>query len=466
MTRTIFFTGATGFLGQRVLPALIAQGWHLRVLVRDADRAKDLPGEVEICVGDLTDPSSYHGALDGVETVLHLGALTGKASKQEHERINRQATKQLITSCAEQGVRQFLFVSSIAAGYADKSFYPYAEAKARAEQDLVASGLHYTILRPTLILGRGSPISDALDTLAGLPVVPLPQKGGPVSVQPVSVEDVTRGIVEVLKRNAFDREILDFGGPDVVSMKELLRTIAQLHFGREPRVMKLPLRLVQWPLAMLEPLARAVMPATAGQFAVFGNDSTIAENWLVTALQPQMTRLRDQIGSASQNDDMGDDGNAVPHGPETSPADAQTEARTLCRHMTGKEPGDAAVRHYANALNELDMGCEGGRFDQLTLSLARRGGIGLWLADGFCGLLHRHGTLRRRQVLCAAILENEAGTYQSFDGSPDIGAVRAFLRLAWVGIVSVTALLAGAVFLLPLRFWLGRTRPTSSGSSQ
>ena len=460
MTGTIFLTGATGFVGQRLVPVLITKGWRLRVLLRDAKQAAAFPDQVEICVGDLTDPASYLSALDGVDAVVHLGALTGKASRQDHERINRRATKDLISACSEKGIKRFLFVSTIAAGYADKSFYPYSEAKAQAEQELAASELTYTVLRPTLVLGPDSPIADALGTLAGLPVVPLPQKGTDVSVQPIAVQDVARGIAEVLDRDAFDRETLDLGGPEVVSMRDLLGRIAQLHFGRSPRFLKLPLRLVQWPLALLEPVARNVMPATAGQFAVFGNNSTIADNWLVQTLQPEMAKLDDQIGKPPPKDNDGTHG--VADAPRTAPQGARAEAETLGKHMSGLSPSSAAIAHYAKALETLGLDREGSRFDQLTLSLARRGGLRLWLVDGYCGLFHRHGVLRRRQVLCAAILENDVQTHRSFDDAPNIGAGGAFVRLAAVGLMSVMATLAGALVLMPTRIWLGRSKPAAA----
>lgn len=455
MTRTLFLTGATGFVGHHLLPRLASLGWRLKILSRNPAHFGDLPQNTEIVPGDLNDAESYKTALAGVDTVLHLAALTGKASKAEHDRVNRQATGDLAAAGKAAGVTRFLFISSIAAGYEDKAFYPYAAAKAAAEHDLSSSGLNYTILRPTLVMGPGSPVGSSLAALAGLPVIPFPRRGKAVSVQPVDVTDLCRAIITVLEQDRFEGDILDVGGPDAVPMKELLGRIAAARSGRQPSVLGLPLRLVQWPLAALEPLLRPVLPATAGQFAVFGNSSTARANWLTDALTADMIGLDTMIQDLTGPRGTGDDGNiSSPDPRKTGPEEARQEAENLGRHMTGLPVGADAAAHYIQALQAHDLETEGTRFDSVTLACARKGGLALRIADAFAGFACRRGMLRRRQVLLAAILENAHGTYQAFDAVPDKGALHAVMRLLASGSAAAVLTLFSLVFLVPVRAWL------------
>ena len=141
MPRTILVTGGSGFVGQIFLPLIANEKeWIIRVLVRHPKPVTGVLFGADIVVGDLADPASYKRALTGVDTVIHLGALTGKASAAQHHRVNNTATQDLIKECEDAGVTEFLFVSSIAAGYKDTLFYPYAKSKIAAESALSTDG--------------------------------------------------------------------------------------------------------------------------------------------------------------------------------------------------------------------------------------------------------------------------------------------------------------------------------------
>ncbi len=453
MSRTVFITGATGFVGRVLLWRLkrSGEGIQIRLLVRDASKLSEVPAGFDLIEGDLTRPETYRHALDGVDTVIHLAAQTGKASPKEHERLNRRATKDLIEAAQQASADHFIFVSTIAAGYSDKAYYPYAVAKAASETDLRDSGLAYTILRPTLVFGPESPVLSSLMTLANLPIAPLPSRGPAVDVQPIDVADVARAIIAVLNKRPETNETLELGGPDRLTMRALLEQLALFKSGKRPKVLGLPLRLIQWPLALLEPIARPFMPFTAGQFAVFGNTSAAQPNWLTSELAPQMVDLREMLVRASNEDQAPGNDAPTQRAPTTPEATAKTEAQTLARHMCGRPPSEALVAHYTNALKKRGLDGEGSRFDRLTLSLARRGGPLLSMVDSYCGLFHRRGILRRRQVLLASLLENEAATHAAFDDAFSKGPTRAFLRLAGSGIASGLFTLSGVITLLPAR---------------
>jgi nucleoside-diphosphate-sugar epimerase len=147
------------------------------LLRRPTEQGDDLARGPDFIVGDLCDEETYKSRLEGVDTVIHLAALTGKAAPPEYERTNFEGTKILLRACKEAGVRRFLHLSTIAAGYPDQRYFTYAQTKARAETLVRESGIPYIIIRPTVVIGSGSPIWRSLSSIAKLPVVPLPNEG-------------------------------------------------------------------------------------------------------------------------------------------------------------------------------------------------------------------------------------------------------------------------------------------------
>jgi NADH dehydrogenase len=174
-------------------------------------------------------------------------------------------------------VPRFLFVSSVAAGFADRRYYSYADAKRRAEAAVSASSLDTLIVRPTMVLGPGSTLGAGLRRLALLPA-PVVFGAGTTLVQPIHVDDLAQLLVATLASpRAWDRQILTIGGRDVVNIEELLRRFRTTVVADHPRWLHVPMEPLRTMLGLLEPLLRALMPLTAGQLATFANDGVADE---------------------------------------------------------------------------------------------------------------------------------------------------------------------------------------------
>ncbi len=268
----VLVTGATGFIGQRVVPRLVDLGHDVTVLVRNEDVAG-----VKSVRGDLERSESYVDALSDIDAVVHLAALTGKAPAARHERVNFEAAAELFERCKVAGIKRFVFASTVAVAYPEKKSYPYARAKESAEKALLQSGLSAVILRPTLVLGPGSPIQEALSKLAGLPVTPL-FGNGKTRVQPVHVDDVADAFVRALSEETWVGQTIGIGGPTVLSFDELMNAVRQ-NIGKNPGpLVHLPAGLVQGGLSLIEPILLPVLPLTAGQIYAFRYDSTVADS--------------------------------------------------------------------------------------------------------------------------------------------------------------------------------------------
>jgi NADH dehydrogenase len=281
---TIAVTGAAGFLGRRVLGALKARGDRVVAIDRVA---KPVEGEDATWVtADLLDPSSYEAALAGVECVLHLAAITGKAPPAAYRRVNVEATEALLGAAKRAGVRRFVLVSSIAVAFPDRRHYPYADSKAAAEALVRDSGLAWTIVRPTMILGSGSPIQAALAKLATLPVSPMFGSGKRL-VQPVDVSDVARLLAALAHEPDAAGATVEVGGPTSYTLNELYARL-RAHDGAagSVRLVHLPVGPIRALLALVEAPLLPVLPLTAGQLASFVNDSVAAPHPLMDKLLP------------------------------------------------------------------------------------------------------------------------------------------------------------------------------------
>ncbi len=467
MTEVVFITGAGGFVGRSLVPLLLgATNRRIKTLHRQpvVDGAAREAGP-EVIAGDLLEPSGWRGALDGVDTVIHLAALTGRAAPAAYERANVEATRNLLDACKAAGVRRFLYVSTIAAGYADQSYYPYARTKARAETLVRDSGLDFTIIRPTLVLGADSPIWLTLCKIAALPVIPLPQKSRPVAVQPVHVDDVVRGIALVLDSGRFQGENFDLGGPDPLPFAEFLSEIHRALCAKPARIFAVPLAPIQLMLALMEPVLRPLMPVTAGQLAVFANDSTASPNWLLDELRDGTATTAQTIARLTDPPPKGPGASRIgsPTSPPTRPLtdDARRILEAECalfgRYLIGMSPNAYVTAKYlgAAAAHGLAFDADLAPFDRAMLSVARKGRMFTRWADAYSAILHRGGALRRKLVALAAILEHAPPTSEAFDRPRGNGPVGALLALFLHGAGFGLSLIAGALIFLPIRLVRG-----------
>jgi NADH dehydrogenase len=267
MPGSLFLTGATGYVGRHLLPRLAGR----RVYCLGRTRPAALPGHAEFLAADLSEGAAYAPALRDCDTVLHLAAATGKARPEEYFRVNAEGTRRLVDECRRAGVPRFLYVSTIAAKFRDQRRYYYAQSKRQAEEIVAASGLAYLIVRPTMVMGKGAPVLEGLRRLAAAPVIPV-FGNGRARVQPVSVDDLAAFLSAVPQDWLFDNQTVELGGPEVVSIEDLL---LKLRGARAP-VVHLPAGGIAATLGVLERFLLPLLPFTAGQIASFVNDGTAA----------------------------------------------------------------------------------------------------------------------------------------------------------------------------------------------
>lgn len=195
-------TGATGFIGRRLVPALAAKGYRVRLLLR-RDPALDEWRDVEpqVVAGDLRDPAARAQLVENVDAVVHLAGLIKAARRSEFFAINREAALEL-ARITRQRVPQahFMLVSTIAAREPALSDYT---ASKRAGEDAVReiAGTNATILRPTAVYGPGDRETLAFFQLARHAHVPL-LGGAEARATLIHVDDLAQLIIALLARQA------------------------------------------------------------------------------------------------------------------------------------------------------------------------------------------------------------------------------------------------------------------------
>ena len=229
----VFLTGATGFVGGYILRELIRQGHTARCLVRDErDPLSEGGAPVEKVVGDVTDPDSLSGKLDGCDAVIHLvGIIEEQPSRgATFEAVHVEGTIHVARAAQEAGIGRFIHMS--ANGAAPDGVSEYQTTKWRAEQYVKNAGFeHWTIFRPAIVFGDAGDQPEFASRLARTLVAPfpiLPVFGdGTYQLQPISVEEVATAFVQTLDREAAHGRTFCTAGKESLAYITILNSITQ-----------------------------------------------------------------------------------------------------------------------------------------------------------------------------------------------------------------------------------------------
>ena len=269
----VFVTGATGFVGRAVIQAVRQEGHVVRCLVRRGSEP-DLHGfeAIERVEGDILDPpATLEADIGGCDTVIHLVGIIRehKTRAITFERLHHLGTLNVLEASARAGARRFLHMSAL--GTRANARSRYHQTKWAAEEAVRASGLAWTIFRPSVIFGPGDGLVSMLSQMVRrLPVVPVIGDGRQ-RLQPVAVEHVALGFARAVKAEASVKHVYDVAGPDAVSMVELLQMIgAAMHRN---------VRVARFPMGLMRPMTRALhrtpsFPVSPDQLLMLEEDNT------------------------------------------------------------------------------------------------------------------------------------------------------------------------------------------------
>lgn len=227
----ILLAGATNFIGQAVLQHLRLEGYEVRILLEPSLESPYLPPgrPTDVSVASLTDARSVRSAMVGVERVIHAGRGYSYA-RNDQVWVEAEGARTLAEAARDAGVQRFLYMSHLGADRL--SAYPAMRAKAAAEDHLMKSGVPHTILRPALVYGAGDSFTSiAAALMRRLPFI-LPVPGRPDTlVQPLWVDELSVAVHWALEDASLVGRTIEIGGPEILSMEEIVDLI-QMRLGK------------------------------------------------------------------------------------------------------------------------------------------------------------------------------------------------------------------------------------------
>lgn len=248
----ILITGATGFIGRRLVAALRDNGHRVIAASRHAGTR---PDEISADFTRDLDQAKWIPRLAGVDVVVNAVGIIRERGQQTFENIHTRAPRALFAACVTAGVKRVIQVSALGA---ERGRTGYFMSKHAADEYLAALPLSWTIVQPSLIFGAGGASASLFALLASLPVIPLPG-GGHQRIQPIHIDDAIRAIREIIENAAMTRRRVALAGPAPVSLKDFLQRLrARMQLPRA-RFISIPAAMMRASAAVAELLPGSLL---------------------------------------------------------------------------------------------------------------------------------------------------------------------------------------------------------------
>lgn len=298
-SRVVAVAGGTGFVGGAIARELAERGFRVVVLShRPTARRGDRPAEAfEHRRADVTQPDTLAAALEGVEVLsislaFRNSPIEAPRRGRTFERVDADGTVALVNAAKAAGVRRLVYISG--AGAAPDASRHWFRAKWRAEEAVRTSGIPYTIFRPSWIYGPGDrSLNRFLGFVRWLPFVP--QIGnGRQRLAPVFVADMGALVADSLESAAAENATLEVGGPETLTMDEVIRAALRISARRRP-ILHAPVVLMKALTAPLTLLPSPPMTPAAIDFIV--QSAPVDTEPLSRLLPRRMTPLREGLAT-------------------------------------------------------------------------------------------------------------------------------------------------------------------------
>ena len=228
----ILVTGATGFIGERLVRELVAEGHDVRALTRRPEQY-DAPGTP--VSGDVGDAASLAEPLDGVEIAYYL-----VHSLDDEDFVSKDAemARSFAKAAAEAGVRQIVYMGGL--GDEDSDLSDHLRSRREVEKLLGETGVPVTTLRAAIVVGHGGISWEITRQLAqNLPAMVVP-RWAKTKTQPISIDDVVRYLAGVAGREEAIGRTYEVGGTDQLTYVDMLRRAGRALHGRRLPVVTVP----------------------------------------------------------------------------------------------------------------------------------------------------------------------------------------------------------------------------------
>jgi len=293
---TVLVCGGTGFIGSHIVRRFLKRGHKVLVMTRNPEQARGkVPAGVDLRPGDTADTASLERAMTGVDTVVAAVQFPNhpveKPSKgHTYLQVDGEGTARLVAAAQKSGVQRFIYLSG--AGTRPGRSEPWFVAKNMAEKAVRESGMAYTIIRPSWVYGPEDRSLNKFATFARvLPFIPV-IGNGKTKVQPVHVDDVAEAIAASLETPAAHNKVYELGGPQELSMDEIITTMLRTMGKRKPLIHHPVwfMKLVTAPLVLLP-----TPPLSPGAVDFVMMEETVDSTGLLQDLRIKLTPLAEGL---------------------------------------------------------------------------------------------------------------------------------------------------------------------------
>jgi NADH dehydrogenase len=274
----VFLAGGTGFVGGHLRKALLAEGHTIRLLVHR--RGDGFGPGVEIVEGDATEPSAWGDKVTGCDAVINLIGIIREYPGRgiTFDKLHIQATRALVDAAKAAGVERYLQMSAL--GTRPDAVSLYHRTKYQAEEYVRASGLRYTIFRPSLIFGPKDAfvnmIADQIRTLPAVPVI----GDGSYRLQPIHADDVARCYTMALALPETAGKTYELCGTDCLTYDQMVDTIGWVMGHSKVTTVHNPLLLMKLVVPFMQKLP--FFPLTMDQLTMLLEESVCDSEWRST----------------------------------------------------------------------------------------------------------------------------------------------------------------------------------------
>jgi uncharacterized protein YbjT (DUF2867 family) len=244
---TVLVAGATGFVGSRLVPRLVEQGFTVRGMTRNPDRYRG--GDEGVVRGDLDDPATLPDALAGVDVAIYL---VHALDQPDFERRDAAAARAFAAAAAQAGVRQIVYLGGLGAD--TERLSPHLRSRREVEEILGEVGVPVTVLRAAIVVGAGGVSWELTRQLVkNLPAMVVPRWVS-TRTQPIALDDVVRYLAGVIDHPDALGRVFEIGGAEQLTYLEMLQVAAELSKGSRVPIVRVPVltpRLSSYWLALV-----------------------------------------------------------------------------------------------------------------------------------------------------------------------------------------------------------------------
>ena len=296
----IAITGASGYIGVHLSHFLKDKKAEFKGIIKNGTSIDDITvlkkGSIPYELVDFFNEDSLYKALAGVDTIIHLIGSIYRPKNMSMENLHKDITATLMRAAKRRGVKKIIYVSALGSG--TDAVSDYHKTKALAEEEIKRSNIPYVILRPSLIFGKlygrrnSKLIARLAQSIQNLPFIPL-IGSGKNKLQPLFIMDLVSCIEKSLSPSIKNITI-ELGGPKVMTLEEIAKTIARSLGHENKPVLRLP-KPVAAGLAFVMERVCAQPKLTGDQLKMTGNDNICGSDTMKRYFDQELKSIHDEL---------------------------------------------------------------------------------------------------------------------------------------------------------------------------